>query len=490
MSEHLPSDDPSSWPRDPFKLLGIARGASEREVKRAYHDLIRKYKPEHAPDAFRRIREAYEFARRFAALTPLAPQSFEFRIENHDEGLSVSIPPEPVTERDSPSRPRPVKRDPWKMACEGNEALAFEKLLERLEQDRPSEEVFLQLYWLSVAVPGLRREQAPAVDWLIRGLRTLGPSATRIRELLEREAEIDQTGVVCGRLAVLLSSDVATELVLNAASWRWRAARSLMRWNVIMEDVDALRASHTPMQPEQRLRILMAAARNGVWAILESMRRKTDSYRLEAERLALAYSINITEELNRLDYAECVMAGLRKIYLRNFIGVHMYALFRESWDDRGDRLRLRLLPLARTLARDPRSALRYLDIVSKVAPAAFGFLMELMDDQSDPTPDWTVASEVETFLETSHWSDYPAFRLELLNFCLIQAISPDIFAQSIPQDHGYFVQEPLGREILNSDVMEFIKRIMGKKGGRPLSEMVRSDLTLAIIFHAGQLARG
>ncbi len=489
MSDHLPSDDPSSWPRDPFKLLGVARGASAREVKRAYHDLIRKYKPEHAPEAFRRIREAYESARQFVAHTSLAPESFVFRIENHDEGLADSIPPEPVIKPESPIRPRPLNRDPWKTACKGNEALAFEKLLEQLEHDRPSEEVFLQLYWLSVAVPSLCREQAPAVDWLIRGLRTLGPSAARIRQLLEREAEIDQTGVVCERLAVLLSPDVATELHLHAANWRWRAARSLMRWNMIMTDVDALRASHTPMQPEQWLQILLAAAGNGVWAILESMRKKADSYRLEAERLALAYSIDVTEELDRLDHAECIMAGLRKLYLRNPLGEHLYSLFRESWDDRGARLWLRVLPLARALARDPRLALRYLDNLVKVAPAAFGLLMELMEDRSDPIPDSTMASEVEAFLETSRWSDYPAFRLELLRFCLIQAISPEIFARSIPQDHGYLVQEPLGRQILNTDVMEFIRRIKGKKGARPLNEMVRSDRTLAIIYHAGQLAR-
>ena len=66
MSDHLLPDDPSTWPRDPFRLLGVARGASERELRKAYHALIRKFKPEHAPEAFRRIRDAYEMAQKLA----------------------------------------------------------------------------------------------------------------------------------------------------------------------------------------------------------------------------------------------------------------------------------------------------------------------------------------------------------------------------------------------------------------------------------------
>src|SRR4051812_18089872 len=53
-------EDSSQWPGDPFALLGLARGAAAIEIKRAYTRLIKKYKPEHPPDEFRRIREAYE----------------------------------------------------------------------------------------------------------------------------------------------------------------------------------------------------------------------------------------------------------------------------------------------------------------------------------------------------------------------------------------------------------------------------------------------
>ncbi len=61
MPEPLP-DDPRDWPHDPFLLLGVEPSATETDVKRAYTRLIRRFKPEHFPEQFRRVREAYEAA--------------------------------------------------------------------------------------------------------------------------------------------------------------------------------------------------------------------------------------------------------------------------------------------------------------------------------------------------------------------------------------------------------------------------------------------
>lgn len=45
---------------DPYAVLGLARGASLAEVKKAYFALVREYPPEQQPDAFKQIRRAYE----------------------------------------------------------------------------------------------------------------------------------------------------------------------------------------------------------------------------------------------------------------------------------------------------------------------------------------------------------------------------------------------------------------------------------------------
>lgn len=52
MSKHTLPPDPSSWPDNPFELLGVAHGVSPRELRKAYLHLFRRYKPEHAPEEF------------------------------------------------------------------------------------------------------------------------------------------------------------------------------------------------------------------------------------------------------------------------------------------------------------------------------------------------------------------------------------------------------------------------------------------------------
>jgi curved DNA-binding protein CbpA len=45
---------------DPYAVLGLVRGASLREIKRAYFELVREYPPEEHSETFKTIRAAYE----------------------------------------------------------------------------------------------------------------------------------------------------------------------------------------------------------------------------------------------------------------------------------------------------------------------------------------------------------------------------------------------------------------------------------------------
>ncbi len=51
---------------DPYELLGVPHDATEREIKRAYARLLRVHRPDRDPAGFRRLREAYETALRWA----------------------------------------------------------------------------------------------------------------------------------------------------------------------------------------------------------------------------------------------------------------------------------------------------------------------------------------------------------------------------------------------------------------------------------------
>lgn len=58
-----------------FALLGLDPNADTKAVKRAYHKLLRRTKPEHDPVAFRRLREAFETATAFVAMEAFREQA-------------------------------------------------------------------------------------------------------------------------------------------------------------------------------------------------------------------------------------------------------------------------------------------------------------------------------------------------------------------------------------------------------------------------------
>lgn len=45
---------------DPYETLGVARGASEADVRRRYLELVRQYPPDRDPQRFADIYQAYE----------------------------------------------------------------------------------------------------------------------------------------------------------------------------------------------------------------------------------------------------------------------------------------------------------------------------------------------------------------------------------------------------------------------------------------------
>lgn len=48
---------------DPYAELGIDRNASQEEIKKAYFLAVRAHPPEQEPEAFQRVRAAYELLR-------------------------------------------------------------------------------------------------------------------------------------------------------------------------------------------------------------------------------------------------------------------------------------------------------------------------------------------------------------------------------------------------------------------------------------------
>lgn len=448
--EHLLPDDTSSWPRNPFHLLGVEPGASPRDLKRAYHALIRRYKPEHHPEAFRLIRDAYETAQHFQ----VSFEALSGAVDDTDDAPTTDDePPAPLP----PTADRPAPTDWWEVACQGDEAAAYRGLQEGLGTGRPTEDDFLQLYWLRVTTPAVDPDRAPG-DWLVRGVTACGPSAARIRELLRRETLAAPEWALGDGLASLLGPETPFELALDVASWRWRAVRVLRRWAVIERDVAVLRARPGGVPREQRVRLLLDAATNFVWT-LGSGGELVSSYRDEATRLAHELALNVDEELTRLEYAEAVVQGISRLNLKGVDEGDLHRLLALSWDDRGPDLRPRLLAFLRPLARAPQRALTRLDVLHAHAPAALGLLRELTGDPGRAPLDPPAVDAVEAFLASSSWSHYPAFRPALLDFCLRDMIPPASVSQ-----------------------------LVAPRGGTQLAQAVSTDWPLTLVYRAYELS--
>ncbi|AWM41999.1 Chaperone protein DnaJ [Gemmata obscuriglobus] len=233
-------DDPRDWPADPFALLGVPRSVSEADLKRAYTRLIRKYKPDHAPDEFRRIREAYEAAiemsrwyRDAPPHAPDVPPPFPAATFSAPEG---GASPEPV-----PGTPRPFV-DPvaaaWADAGRGAFADAYAALaaVEREGGDRP--DVPLRLYWLLALRPALDADRTRH-DWLALALTRAGLGGPAV-ELYRRELAAAPEALYGPYTALLDHPEAPGAALLALASLRLDAAAAHECWLKIELDLDAL----------------------------------------------------------------------------------------------------------------------------------------------------------------------------------------------------------------------------------------------------------
>ena len=77
---------------NPWTVLGIQEGAKEEEIRQAYLRLVKQHPPDHDPETFERIRDAYEelkdpfqrFEKMLNSIHPNAP--FTELIGSEDKG--------------------------------------------------------------------------------------------------------------------------------------------------------------------------------------------------------------------------------------------------------------------------------------------------------------------------------------------------------------------------------------------------------------------
>jgi hypothetical protein len=283
MSERPLPDDPGSWPTDPHTLLGVSFPTSPRELRRAYHRLIRIYKPEQFPEEFRRIREAYENLLPLSELftsagqvrdapaeeTPLPPPSNDAAEEAPTEWIAPDLQPveEKVDEKPivwpklSLDDDDEEEQEPWQAAIAGRHADAYRRLVQQTQQHVGRDELYLQLYWLLTLYPDLDIRRTPA-DWLVRGLLARG-QAGPVQELYHREVLNNPAETLTERYGRLLDAPHTPQLQADLSEWRLQAAARLERWDVI--EADLVHGRVIPDDEQLWLRLIFSLADRVAW---------------------------------------------------------------------------------------------------------------------------------------------------------------------------------------------------------------------------------
>ena len=161
------------------------------------------------------------------------------------------------------------------------------------------------------------------------------------------------------------------------------------------------------------------------------VRNQRARYLADAEQLAHDHALDIDNELTRVEYAEAVATGLRRQGPPRAGKEELADLLRNFWDSRGPDFRPSLLAFARNLARQPETALVWMDELRSEAPAVLGLLWDLLEAVHHDRPDPITRAVIGKFVASRWWENYAEFRIHLLKFCLAELISPMVVAWAI-----------------------------------------------------------
>ena len=446
------SDDMRDWPDDPFALLGVEPGAADADLKRAYTRLVRRFKPEHHPDEFRRIREAYEFC---------LERSAWYRPDPDD-------PPEPEPERtivvrDPPVSYRPVEpaaREPvidegvkpapsldpveeaWESALVGNEADAYAALARLYEQEPGRPTVPLRLYWLlalnPALDPGRTRHHWLAIAVILGRLR--GPAAELYRRELEanpREALDSQFDD--GPYTRVLAAPASASDTQTVARWRIVAAGRVKWFTRMLADLRLLRET-LPLDDEPGwLGLLVMAAGWAAWADHLEFDQFVKAEMRTLTHLQLSHALLF----DRMEETEQIAKDAEWVD-NTGVAASFLELVRVGWADSGYARADEVEAAAADLARDRREALSrlgdlgtrratYLMYLGLVGREFENYLRTRgLLDSSEYPPD--LLRGLMRRLGMKRVGSYLSERRRILDLLVVHAVDPAEFAAALAED--------------------------------------------------------
>lgn len=456
MSDASLPDDLSQWPTDPYELFGIGRSSGIRDLRRAYAALIRKFKPEHYPQHFRRIRDAYETLE-WQSRWRERGISFEASGIGDEITEAASEPPQSGSSDDQIQNPTPRHfeiREPqqtqkprsdddidrvWRRAIkDGNDWQAvYRQHVQVAERAATDEVLFCRLYWLLTVAPHVDAQRKP-VDWLATGLSRI-PSTPRLLTLYFQELNRRPAEVLQERSRALLTQPRPIWELAELARQRWRALRVLGRLEEVAVDLRLLSGAYLSAR-EEWVQLLITAVEVLVWSAGEAVAFQLGECLREIEQMTDVH-LGLGGLLDRQELLLVIAGEYReyKDWLHPDFPNGLFELLPELWLN-SDAAQLRLVEILESWVDHPETALDSLEYLNSVCHVTLMYLSDLftaLAPRHVNDANGARRRSIENLINTHEWTLYRSCRDQLCQYCLHTGIWLDDILEVMFTDSRY-----------------------------------------------------
>jgi len=428
------------WPTNPYELLGIEQSTDEKTARRAYFNLVKKYRPDAAPDKFQKIRAAYEQVQA------------RFRWQTQNNSASTSTKSNSVAKKgDQPALssednfsttdPSPTTTDPlarFHQLLKSHDLSAAEEALRQVNcaaGTKDSVQANFSKYYLArfkqwqnkfANLPTISQTSFSAdsdrIGWLLNVFDIAPrhrPFATqRLTEEFDFSPELANCDVFNSVLSQLQNQQVLRILY----PLRWQAIGG-KDWHLVIEDISAIKSNSSEFGNFYYF-LLAESMKYTVWHSNQQCLDHNEQCWEEISSCAESWIADSTEVL--------MMAAQQwKAASDDFPYVQQVPTANCSLPNTTIEI---WSPVAESLTHNLKASLYDLDHHYRKYPLMMSVFAQGLAALADQTRssigirDWeSVAKLILRFFNRHQFPDFRSARIPILNFCIDHQISPPTF---------------------------------------------------------------
>ncbi|QVL30821.1 hypothetical protein KIH39_18460 [Telmatocola sphagniphila] len=392
--EDLP-EDLKHWPANPRELFGLSNRFTREDLKRSYNKLIRRFRPEHHPEQFRKIREHYEFLQRFEDqeaddLTATSSLIVNFEPNSFQPAFTItSTGPEGHT--------APQLTDFWQMAVDGQLLEAYRGLNRLVTELQATPIHYVQLYWLCELFSEVKN-LCPETNWLYEGLKRFG-WAEPLTELLRREIFVDATLVNTPEFLELKNLPSTS---LHLSHWYQIRYRALWETSDILqfiEDFETLKQHYTEVDEDLAFRLVLQMFDYVAWLPMNENRASQLLDRILVYLNSFAMRSDRNYQLDRCESLQLIRLSWKSLQARMPPIPYVFEILAANWLNDSITCTADYLGFLNSMEIRPIKWLNRLEKVAVVAPvinsllhaALMNELWRTDDSETDVESPWLKA---------------------------------------------------------------------------------------------------